>query len=220
MVLAALALIGAAIPNAMKGQEIQGTWRLGARIALLSPGVELDRWFVTAEGYHVHPASEDFTPGVEMALAYQLSSRIELEGAVLLGGAPVFVGIVDQNSTREPSARGRMPFMAVLARPNLALPLGHRSKLILGPAAGVAWTKETSVQAALGPAVFFGGGLQMVIGGTAGLDIRMGDGPFSVSARAVALSMELPLAEPVSGTEAAKPFGPVGLLLGVSYLRR
>lgn len=220
MVLAALALLRAANPNAMQGQETQGTWRVDARIALLNPGVALDRWFVTAEGYHVHPASEDITPGLEMALAFRLSSRIELEGAVLLGGAPVFVGIVDQNSTREPSARGRMPFMAVLASPKLVLPLGHRSTLILGPTAGVAWTRETSVQAALGPAVAFGGDVQTAYGAEAGLDIRLGNGPFALSARGLALFMDLPLAEPVSGMEDTRPFDPMGLLLGVSYMHR
>lgn len=217
-------MVGAVLPTSpgrrLEGQATGEPWRLSARMALMNPGVELDRWFVTDEGYHVHPASEDFTPGLELGAVYGISPWLGLEMDLLYGSAPVYLGIVDQSSALEPSARGRMGFLAVLAGPNLVLPLGNRSTLTLGPRAGAAWTRRTSVQATLGPTVDFGGDLQMVYGAAAGLDTRLGSGPVSLGARATVLSMDLQLSESTSGQEASKPFGPVGLLLGISYLCR
>lgn len=201
----------------VSAQEQAGPWTLSLHLAALGSRAENDRWYVTEEGFHVHPFSDAFVPGIQVGAAYQATSTFRAGFDLLYGRAPVTLGMIDENSTREPETEGSMGFMGLLFTPSLTL-AGDRSwTLVAGPILGFGWMQEERVDPPFGPSVTFGGGTRFVLGGMAGLDVRLGESPFALTGRLLGLNMDLSLAENGLNQEMTKFFGPMGLLVGVSY---
>jgi len=201
----------------LSAQERSGRWIFSVQLAGLGARAENDRWYVTEEGYHVHPFSDSFTPGIRFGLAYQAAPNFRAGFDLLYGRAPVTLGMIDQNSSRESETDGSMGFGGILFTPSLTLPGDRDWALVVGPVLGFGWMKEMRVAPPFGPSVNFGGGTQFILGGTVGLDIRLGESPFSVNGRLLRLNMDLPLTEDGLNQEMSKFFGPMGLLAGCSY---
>lgn len=219
VVLVALLVLSFASPPdvPLSAQERSRPWIVSVQLAGLGSRAENDRWYVTEEGYHVHPFSDGFTPGIRFGLAYQAASNFRAGIDLLYGRAPVTLGMIDQNSSREPETDGSMGFGGILFTPSLTFPGERNWALVAGPVLGFGWMQEVRVDPPFGPSVTFGGGTQFILGGTVGLDIRLGESPFSFNGRLLRLNMDLPLAEDGMDQEMSKFFGPMGILAGCSY---
>jgi len=198
-------------------QESPSPWLVSLHLAGMNPQLVMDRWYVTSEGYHVHPACEDFTPGLSFEFAYRLYSTIQAGGEVLYGRAPAFLGMIDDNSSREFNGQEPLGFLAILISPILTLPMGEELSLLAGPVLGYGWLREVRVNPDFGPAVVFGGNSEVIYGGKVGMKVGLGESSFSFSGQILALSMTLDLAEEGLNQEMSKRFGPLGLLAGISY---
>ena len=201
----------------LSAQETEGRWIATFHVAGLGTRAENDRWYVTEEGYHVHPYSDGFAPGFDIGLAYQLSAHLRLGTNLLYGRAPLTLGMIDQNSDREPETEEPMGFLGILLRPSLNLHGGENWSFVVGPTLGLGWMQEVPVEPPFGPTVTFGGSTDLILGWVAGVDVRLGDSPFHFSGRALGLNLTLPLHEDGLGQEMSKSFGPMGLLAGISY---
>ena len=134
-------------------------------MAALKPLAFNDRWYVTAEGYHVHPASEAFTPGLQLEWARSVRDRVEVGAALLVGRAPAYLGMIDGNSLREFHGNEGMLVTVAYVSPGVRLTPGLRSFVLLAPLVGIGRLGRTDVVPDFGPTVRFGGATSAVFGG-------------------------------------------------------
>jgi len=201
----------------LSAQDVGSAPQLRLHFAAMMPFAFNDRWYITEEGYHVHPAVEDFTPGINVELALPIAEYFEATIGFLGGRAPAYLGMIDENSTVEYHGNVGMAFGVVTLGPNLKLPAGRGWSLSLGPLVGYGWMTEVENEPTFGPSVVYGHGRQAAYGGRAGLNRNPTGSRFSFSLELVVLSMNVNMEDSWLQQRLSKFFGPLGILTGVSY---
>ena len=194
-------------------------WRAKVSIATMKPFFENDQWFVTEEGFHLHPRTEDYTPGMYFGLERRLTKRVGLEVGALIGLPPATLGVIDQFSQtgREYLDTERYNFLTITISPNLYLINDSIVNLYVGPIFGYAFASELVMTPSFGPSVTWVKNDEPIYGGKVGIAINPILPNISVYAEMFSLSMDVKLESVEYGQELEKYLGPLGLLLGISY---
>jgi hypothetical protein len=201
----------------LAAQDLGSTPQLRFHFAAMKPFAFNDRWYITAEGYHVHPAVEHFTPGINVELAWPIARNFEATIGVLAGRAPAYLGMIDENSDVEYHGKAGIAVGAVTLGPTLKLPAGRGWSVSLGPLVGYGRMTEVENEPTFGPTVAYGHAAQAVFGGRAGMNQTPTGSRFSFSLELVVLSMNVNMRDSWLQQRMSKFFGPVGILTGVSY---
>ena len=178
-----------------------------------------DRWYITNEGFHIHPASESYTPGLKLGIEKKIYEPINLELQILYARPTAYLGIIDQNSNREVHAQEGFNFVSVLLSVNINLVNWESGDFYISPTAGYGKLSEKSIVGSFGPKYDFGGNSRFIYGVKTGLHFGWFENKnLSFRTELMFLTMKLKIREPISGKELFKLFGPIGLSVGLSYL--
>jgi hypothetical protein len=130
-------------------------WNLNVAYANLAPLMFNDQWFVTTEGYHLNPRTEEYTPRLCLSIERHLTHSISLELSILYGLPPAHLGVIDQFSASDRTFEGteRFHFIALSLSSNIYLLRGHFGGFYLSPTAGYGLLTEKTVIPTFGPAV-------------------------------------------------------------------
>ncbi|MBN2399144.1 MAG: hypothetical protein JXI33_02255 [Candidatus Aminicenantes bacterium] len=192
-------------------------WHLKINYASLKPTMYNDLWFVTSQGYHIHPRTESYTPGFSVSIEYEILKNNNLELMCLVGRPTAVLGIVDQFSWREPVFSKGYNFFAILLSPNVAIIGGHRCRLYISPVCGWGMTAAVSITPTFGPEVTWNRGSEFIYGLKSGFRWRMKNKRFFMNLELIGLSMNAELTENQTNRELNKKLGPLGILLGFSF---
>ena len=203
--------------SSSQAQADDGRWILKTHYASLGPRFSNDQWFVTGEGYHLHPRTENYTPGLSLGIERKISGSISVGCMFIYGRPTANLGIIDQYSSLEPLYKKGFNFLAALVSPNVALIRGDRSTFSLSPLFGWGSMSEVTITPSFGPDVTWSRRGEFVYGGKAGFTLRLKDQRFLFSTELIFLSMNVRLTEDQTGRELIRSFGPSGILLGFAY---
>ncbi|MFC2086147.1 hypothetical protein ACFLQ9_00345 [Bacteroidota bacterium] len=198
-------------------QNRSDNWHLKINYASLKPFIENDLWYVTNEDYHIHPRTEDYTPGLSFSAEYEVLNRFSTELMVLYGRPKAVLGIVDQNSSREPLFEKGYNFLTVLLCPNVTLIGSDRSKFYLSPVCGWGFTSEVSIIPAFGPEVTWNKMNKIIYGAKTGFNIKIKNERLFFNTELFYLSLKAKITENQTNQELDKTFGPFGILLGFNF---
>jgi len=185
----------------------------------MKPFFENDQWFVTKDGFHLHPQTEDYTPGLYLGLERKLTKRVGIEVGALFGLPPTTLGVVDQFSPtgREYLNTERYNFLTLTISPNLYLINDSIVNLYADPILGYAFASELVMIPSFGPSVTWVKNDEPIYGGRIGIIFNTILPNLSVNAEMFTLSMGVKLESVESRQELEKYLGPLGLLLEISY---
>lgn len=203
--------------SSIYGQNKINNWHLKINYASLKPFIENDLWFVTNEAYHIHPRTEDYTPGLSLSAEYEVLNRLSIELMVLYGHPKAVLGIIDQNSAREPVFEKRYNFFSLLISPNISILKGTRGKLYISPICGWGMTSEVSITPTFGPEVTWNKTGEFIYGGKTGFWLNLKNELLAFNAEFIYLSLSAVITENDTNQELNKAFGPLGILFGLSY---
>lgn len=194
-------------------------WKLSITYASLKPFVYNDQWFVTAEGYHIHPRTEEYTPGFSLGVERSIFKRVGLELGILYGLPPATLGVIDQFSASDREFLGteRYHFLTVIIKPNIYLLQGHFGDIYASPTLGYGILSEKTITPSFGPSVTWTKSVELIYGFSGGFNILLKNPNIYFSTEFLLLSMKTKLEEPQTGRELKKKFGPFGILLGIAY---
>ena len=202
-----------------KAQETaRKEWRLNIGFENMGTLAFNDRWYITSDEFHIHPASESYTPGLKVGIEKEIYEPINLELQILYGFATAYLGIIDQNSNREVHAEEGFNFVSVLLSANINLANWESGDFYISPTAGYGKLSEKSIVGSFGPKYDFGGNSQFIYGVKTGLHFSWFENKnLSFRTEIMFLTMKLKIREPISGKELLKFLGPVGLSVGLCY---
>ena len=207
-----------ALTSTLNAQDDNNKWHIKLNYASLAPQIHNDQWYVTDEGYHVHPRTEDYTPGVSISAEYDFLNRISCELMLLYGRPKAVLGIVDQNSTLEPVFEKNYNFLSIIISPNITLFGRERGKFFISPLIGWGMTDEVTLIPTFGPEVTWNSSSEIIYGGKAGFNINLAKNRIAFNAEVLYLTLSSTLTESYYNQDLNKEFGPFGILLGLSYL--
>jgi len=201
------------------GQIEELKWQFNGSIATMKPFLKNDQWFITSEGYHIHPRTEDYTPGFSLGIERKVFKNISFELNFLYGMPPATLGVIDEFSStgREFLDTKRFHFFVITVSPKLYMVQGQFGNIYISPLAGFGLLSNKSITPTFGPKVTWTKTSELVYGGRIGFQIRLKKTKFYFNAEVLFLSMKIKLRETISGRTLNKKFGPLGLLLGISY---
>lgn len=203
--------------SSIDAQNENNQWYLKINYASLDPMIKNDQWFVTDEGYHIHPRTEDYTPGLSLSVERTILKKSSFELMLLYGRPTATLGIVDQNSTLEPVYKKGYHFFAILLSPNINLFQGEKSRFYVSPVCGWGMTSEVSIAPTFGPTVTWTKSSEFIYGAKIGFKHKMKNKRFLFNAELAYLSMKASLTENQTNRELNKTFGPFGILIGFAY---
>ena len=194
-------------------------WTTKLSVAVMKPLFENDQWFVTEDGYHIHPRTEDFTPGLFLGLERTITDRLGLEISALYGLPPATLGVIDQFSSigREYLGTERYNFLTLMLSPNLYLINENILNIYLSPIIGYAISGEKVLTPSFGPPIMWIKNSKPIYGAKAGIKIKTIIPNLSISSEVFMLSMTAELESIQTAHVLEKKIGPIGLLLGISY---
>lgn len=194
-------------------------WNLAVDLANLKPFVCNDRWFITPEGYHIHPASEHYTPGLRLGIERRITGGTGLELNLLYGLAPAYLGVIDEFSAIDLEFHDtqRYHFFAILLSTNFYVLRGDFGSIYVSPTAGYGLLSEKTVTPTFGPPVTWIYNCEWIYGIRTGIKFRLKNPNLSFNLELFMLSMKSKLVEVQSGRVLRKTFGPFGLLLGFTF---
>ena len=196
-------------------------WNTKVSIATMKPFFENDQWFVTEDGFHLHPRTEDFTPGIYIGFERILTRRIGIEIGALCGFPPATLGVIDQFSPtgREYLGTERYKFLTFLLSPNLYLVNDSIINLYISPIIGYVLSGEKVMTPSFGPSVTWTKNNEPIYGAKVGVVVNTIIPRISVNAEIFTLSMNVKLESIETVQELDKYLGPLGLLIGISFSR-
>ena len=197
---------------------LENEWRLNIGFENMGTLAFNDRWYITSDEFHIHPASESYTPGLKIGIEKEIYESINLELQILYARPTAYLGIIDQNSYREVHAEEDFNFVSVLLSANISLANWENGDFYISPTAGYGKLSEKNVVGSFGPKYNFGGNSQFIYGVKTGLHFNWFENKnLSIRTELMFLTMKLKIREPISRKELLKFFGPVGLSVGLSY---
>jgi hypothetical protein len=178
-----------------------------------------DRWFITTEGYHIHPASEKYTPGLKIGIEKNIIKNVNVEIQVLYCRPTAYLGIIDQFSSREVHTEEGYNFISVLLSVNLSIVKWEKGNFYISPTLGYGSLSKISLSGSFVPQVDYGGNGRFIYGAKTGINIGLFENrDLSFRSELTYLSMKLKIFEPLSAKELTKLLGPIGISIGISYL--
>lgn len=203
--------------SSLFAQNGSNNWHLKVNYASVKPIILNDLWYVTSEGYHIHPRTEGYTPGFSLSIEHTVFKRNSMELMLLYGRPKAVLGIVDQNSSSEPIFEKGYNFFTILLSPNISLYTGDRGKFYISPVCGWGTTSEVSIQPAIGPEVTWNKTSEFIYGGKTGFWLNLKNEHLAFNIEFICLSLSAKIKENVTNMKLHKTFGPFGLLFGLSY---
>jgi len=194
-------------------------WKFNINCATMKPFFKNDQWFVTSEGYHMHPRTEDYTPGLSLGIERSIFKRVGLELNILYGLPPATLGVVDEFSAsgRESLDTERFHFLTITLSPKLYLVQREFGNIYISPSFGYGMLSEITITPSFGPQVTWKKSSKPVFGIRNGFNIRLKNPNVYFNTEVLLLSMKINLEENQTGNTLIKKLGPFGLLLGISY---
>ncbi len=193
------------------------TWKLNINYANMIPLVINEPWYISSEGYHIHPASDRYTPGVKVGLERSVNNRISLEISFLYGYPPAYLGVIDENSQNESRITKRYHFIALIFSPKIQFMNRDFGSFYLAPVLGYGMLSEKTITPSFGPTETWKGKSELVGGLRVGFDFQTRNKNVFFNTEILCLSMTTEIEEYQTTRKMKKTFGPFGILLGISY---
>jgi len=183
----------------------------------MKPLFENDQWFVTDNGYHLHPRTEDFTPGLYFGVERTITKQLGMEIGLLIGFPPATLGVIDQFSStgREYLGTKRYSFFALLLSPNLYLIRGDIS-VSISPIIGYAVSTGKTLTPSFGPTITWLKNSEFTYGAKIGMKIRTRIPNLYVCAEVFKISLNARLESAQTEHNLIKEIGPLGITIGIS----
>lgn len=200
-------------------QNGKSKWTININYASMKPFFQNDQWFVTSEGYHMHPRTEDYTPGLSLGIERKIAERISFELGILYGMPPATLGVIDEFSANDQDFEEtqRYHFLSIFVTPNIYIVKGRVGTLYLGPTVGYGMLSEKKITPPFGPQVTWTSGNELIFGGRAGVKFKLNNPALSLNVECLYFSMKTRIEENQTNRKLDKTFGPFGILLGLSY---
>jgi len=194
-------------------------WKLNISYATMKPFFENDQWLVTAEGYHLHPRTEDYTPGLSVGVERSVFKRITVELNLLYGLPPATLGVIDEYSAsgREFLETQRFHFVALMVSPKFNIIKGHFGDLYCSPTIGYSFFSEKTMTPSFGPQVTWAKSDDPFYGVRAGFSKRLKHPLWCFNMEVLLLTAKMKIEENQTGQTLNTTFGPFGLLMGISH---
>jgi len=194
-------------------------WTTKFSVAVMKPLFENDQWFVTEDGYHIHPRTEDFTPGLYLGLERIITSRLGIEIGALFGFPPATLGVIDQFSPtgREYLGTERYNFITIMVSPNLYLIDENIINIYFSPLVGYSISSEKVITPSFGPPITWVKNGDMTYGLKTGIKINTIIPNLTINSEIFMLNIGAKLESDQTGHERIKNIGPIGLMVGVLF---
>ena len=127
----------------------------------------------TEDGYHFHPRTEDFTPGLYLGFERYIITHLSIELGVLAAFPPATLGVMDQYSSsgREFLGTEKYIFTALTINPQILLFMSKKIQLYGGPIIGVAISSEKELDPSFGESIKWTQHSELIYGGKIGIEI-------------------------------------------------
>ena len=199
--------------------ESSGKWCIKVSGSAIKPFFENDQWFVTDNGYHFHPRTEDFTPGFYFGAERNITRNSKLEIGVLVAFPPATLGVIDQYSStgREYLGTERYSLLTILVSPNIYLINTDKFQSYMSPMIGYSVASEKVITPTFGFPIIWTKNSQFMYGGKAGIIFDTKLPKLYINSEIFLLSINAELESSQTDHKLEKKLGPLGILFGLMY---